>query len=89
MMKIERIIDVVTETKRRFVIRQFPSDKQTICAECGETMLPIAQAAVLFGLKQSRVFQIIETGSAHFTEAEEGELMICINSLSAILDSEC
>ena len=87
-MKIERKFEVVKETKRRFVIRQFPSDKQTVCAECGEPMLRIAQTAVLFRLKQSRIFQIVETGAVHFTETEAGALMICLTSLAVILDGD-
>lgn len=50
MMKIERKFEVVTETKRRYIIRQTKSDKQTACAECGEPMLAIAQAAILLGM---------------------------------------
>jgi hypothetical protein len=87
-MKIKRNFEKLTVTKRRFVICQTPSDKQTACAECGEPMLRIAQAAKLFGIKQRRIFQIIETGAAHFTEAEAGALMICLNSLSAVLDCD-
>ena len=48
----------------------------------------IAQVAILLGIKQSRIFQIIETGAAHFTEAEAGALMICLNSLAAVLDCD-
>lgn len=88
-MEIKRKFEKLVVTERRFVIRQTPSVKQTTCAECGESMLPIAQTAVLFGIKQSQIFQIVETGATHFTEAEEGVLMICLNSLSAVLDSEC
>ncbi len=51
-------------------------------------MLTIAQAAVLLGIKQSRIFQIVETGAIHFTESEAGALMICLNSLSAVLDRD-
>ncbi len=87
-MEIKRKFEKLTVTKRRFVIRQMPSVKQTTCAECGETMLPIAQAAVLFGIKQSRIFKIVETGAAHSAEAEAGALMICLNSLSAVLDCD-
>jgi RNase P subunit RPR2 len=87
-MEIKRSFEKLTVTKRRYVISQTPSVKQITCAECGEPMLAIAQAAVLFRLKQSRIFQIVETGAAHFTEAEAGELMICLNSLSAVLDCE-
>ena len=88
VMKIERKFESVTETKRRFVIRQFPSGKQIACVECGEPMLAIAQAAVLLGIKQSRIFQIVEAGAAHFTEKEAGALMICVTSLAVVLDCE-
>lgn len=49
-------------------------------------MLAIAQAAVLMGIKQIRIFQITETEAIHFTEIEEGAVMICLTSLSAVLD---
>ena len=87
-MEIKRNFEKLVVTKRRFVIRQTPAVKQTACAECNEPMLPIAQAAVLLGIKQSRIFQIVETGAAHYTEAEAGALMICPTSLAAVLDIE-
>ena len=87
-MEIKRNFEQVVVTKRRFVVRQTTSAEQTTCAECGEPMLAIAQAAVLSGIKQSRIFQIVETGAAHFTETEAGALMICLNSLAAALESD-
>lgn len=87
-MEIKRISEKLVVTRRKFVIRQTPLVKQTTCAECGEAMLPIAQAAVLFRLKQSRIFQFVETGAVHFTEAEAGALMICLNSLAAVLEAD-
>ena len=85
-MEIKRNFEELTITKRRFVIRQTPSVKQMTCAECGEPMLAIAQAAVMFGVKQSRIFQIVETGEAHSTEAEAGSLMICLPALAIALE---
>ena len=85
-MEIKRQFEELSVTKRRFVIRQTPPVKQTTCAECGEAMLAIAQAAVMFGVKQSRIFQIVETGEAHFAEAEAGALMICLPSLATALE---
>jgi predicted XRE-type DNA-binding protein len=85
-MEIKRNFEKLTVTKRRYVISQTRSVKQKACAECGEPMLTIAQAAVLFGIKQSRIFQIVEKGAAHFAEIEAGALMICLTSLSAVLD---
>ena len=87
-MEIKRNFEGLVVTKRRFVIRQTPSVKQMTCAECGEPMLAIAQAAVLLGIKQSQIFQIVETGAAHFNEAEAGAVMICLSSLAIILDGE-
>ena len=85
-MEIKRKFETLVATKRRYVIRQSPLVRPTTCAECGEPMLAIEQAADLLGIKQRRIFQIIETGAAHFTEAEAGALMICLNSLAADLD---
>lgn len=85
-MEIKRNFEKFVVTKRRFVIRQTPLVKQTTCAKCGEPMLPIAQAAVFFAMKQTRIFQIVETGAVHFTEAESEALMICLNSLATVLD---
>lgn len=84
-MEIKRNFEELTITKRRFVIRQTPPGKQTTCAECGEATLAIAQAAVLLGIKQSQIFQIVETGTAHSTEAEAGALMVCLPSLAIAL----
>ena len=51
-------------------------------------MLTAEQAAEMFGITQRRIFQIVETGAAHFTEAEVGALMICITSLAIVLADE-
>jgi len=40
----------------------------------------------LFIVKMRRFFQMIETKAAHFTEIEAGAVMICLNSLAAVLD---
>jgi len=85
-MEIKRSFEKLSMTKRRFVIRQTPSVTQATCAECGEPMLAIAQAAVLLGIKQSQIFQIVEKGAAHSSEAEAGALMICLPSLATALD---
>ena len=87
-MEIKRKIEMVVATNEKYVIRKSSTHKPTACAKCGEPMLAIAQAAVLLGIKQSRVFQIVETGAAHFAEIEAGAVMICLSSLAIILDGE-
>ena len=84
-MKIKRKFDLLIETNRRYVIRQAQSGEQIACAQCGEPMLTTEQAAGFLNIKQRRIFQIIETKAAHFTETEAGVAMICILSLKEAL----
>ncbi len=87
-MEIKRKFEMLVATNRRYIIRQSPSGRQLACAECGEPMLRVEQAAGLFDIKQRRIFQIIETETAHFTETAAGAAMICLSSLAAALDGE-
>ena len=87
-MEIKRKFEMLVATNRRFTIRQSPSGRQIACAKCAEPMLTTEQAARIFGIAQRRVFQIIETGAAHFTEIETGAVLICIKSLAKFLDGE-
>lgn len=50
-------------------------------------MLTAEQIAAMFDTTQRRVFQIIETGAAHFTEIETGAVMICVKSLEIFLEA--
>ena len=87
-MEIKRKFEMSVATNRRYIIRQSKQVGQIACAECGEPMLMTEQAAGFFGIKQRRIFQIIETEAAHFTEIEAGAVMICLNSLAAVLDCD-
>jgi len=85
-MEIKRKFEMSVATNRRYIIHQSASGRQIPCAECGEPMLTTEQAANIFNIKQRRIFQIIETEAAHFTETEAGALMICLTSLAEVLD---
>jgi len=87
-MEIKRKIEMVVATNSRYIIRQSPSGRQIACAECGYPMLTAEQAANIFGITQRRIFQIIETAGAHYTELEAGAVMVCLTSLAAVLDGE-
>lgn len=87
-MEIKRKFDLLIATKRRYIIRQAPSGQQIPCASCGATMLTAEQAANLYGITQRRIFQLIEAGAAHYTETQAGAVMICLTSLTAILDGK-
>ena len=87
-MEIKRKFEMLVATNEIYVIRKSSTPKQTACAKCGEPMLTAQQAAAMFGIAQRRIFQIIEAGAAHFIETETGVVMICLNSLSAIVSGE-
>ena len=84
-MEIKRTTEILVETNRRFVIRQPEADEQVFCPVCGEPMLAAEQIAAVFGISQRRLFQLVETGAAHFTETETGAMMICPSSVAEIL----
>ena len=85
-MKIKRKIEMLVVTNEKYIVHQSATHRQIPCAKCGEPMLAIEQAADLLGIKQRRIFRIIETGAAHFTEIEAGATIICITSLVEFLD---
>lgn len=89
-MRITRKVELTVAENSTYIIRKSSSSGETICPNCGEPMLTAEQAAGMFGITQRRIFQIIETGAAHFTEeeTEAGALMICLTSLSVILNGE-
>ena len=87
-MEIKRKFEMLVATNRRYTIRQSTPGRQIACAKCGEPMLTTEQAANIFDIKQRRIFQIIETEAAHFTETEAGAVMICMTSLAEVLDGE-
>lgn len=86
-MELKRSFDLLVATNRRYTIRR-SSAKQIACPRCGEPMLITEQAAGLFGIAQRRIFQIIETEAAHFSEIEAGAVMICLPSLATVLDGD-
>lgn len=87
-MEIKRNFEMLVATNRRYIIRQSPPGRQIACVECGEPMLTAEQAAKLLGTTQRRIFQIIETKAAHYTETEAGAVMICLPSLAAVFEGE-
>ncbi len=87
-MEIKRKIEIFTATNRRLVVRRNNPAHDITCTDCGTTMVTSENAAKIFGISQRNVFRLVEAGSVHFTEVENGELMICLRSLTAVLDKK-
>lgn len=87
-MEIKRKIEMTVATNEIFIIRKASTHRPTACAECGKPMLMAEQTAKMFGISQRRIFRIIETGAAHFTETEAGATMICLTSMAIVLETD-
>ena len=84
-MEFKRTTEIIVATSRRVVIRQPETAEQYLCPRCDEAMLAAEQIAVAFGLSRRAVYQIVESGAAHFAETETGILLVCPNSLAETL----
>jgi hypothetical protein len=85
-MEFKRTTEIFVETNRRFVIRQAEESAQQIaCPNCAEPMLAPEQIVQILGISQRRIFQLVETGAAHFVETNTGAMMICPSSVAETL----
>ena len=57
------------------------------CAVCGMQMLSVDEAAKFARVNSLTIYRLVEAGGLHFEETQEGFLLVCSASLSAI-DSE-
>lgn len=85
-MAIRRRISIVAATERVLVISPVGAPRRTLCPACAAQgpMLTPCEAARLWGERQRRIYQLLETGHLHFTESGD-ELLICPASLSRAL----
>lgn len=70
------------ETERSIIVR--PKAK-ILCPHCKSEMISPNQAARLIGCNSWAIFGWVELGWLHFTETNEGLLLICSNSLAQII----
>lgn len=87
-MEVLRKVEMFVATSRRYVVRQSPSGRKVDCMLCGEVMVTAEQAAVMLGVNQRRLFQIIEAGGLHYAETASAAMMICLTSFAGFLDSD-
>lgn len=88
-MEIKRKFEILVATNRRYVIHQSAAaGRQTACTECGAPVVTAEQAAKILGITQRRIFQIVETGAAHYAESESGAAAICLTSLTTNINNK-
>ena len=79
----KRRLEITFERERLLVVSRRRVSVRAWCEGCGtrSTMLTPEGAAEPFGLTARAIYRRIEEGSVHFTEAADGTLLVCCNSL--------
>ncbi len=82
--------EITIETDEVFIIRQSGRVIEGWCRECAEVveMITPDEAVIASGLSARALYRRIEEGRLHYTETDEGFLLICLKSLSGKLIAE-
>ena len=81
--KTKKIIEITSETSEIFIVRRPRSVVTAWCAACQKNVSLLAPeaAAKAAGVSTRAVYRLIEADEIHFTETEDGQMLICQNSL--------
>lgn len=90
-MKLNRRPQVTSRDNHRpWFIRQGASTPRALCSECAERiqMVTLEEATVAAGVEPQAIHSLIEAGKLHSAKTEEAILLVCLNSLISLRDSE-
>ena len=82
-MKIRRRTEIHFEAERKLILTHHRSYTLP-CEACARTvrMITVDEAAILTRSTSRAIFRQVEAGTIHFTETEDGRLLICADSLN-------
>ncbi len=86
---MKRRTEITIEIDRVIVISQSRNHK-TWCNTCGAqvSMVMAGEAAEMIQTSEAAIYGLAETGKLHFATTTEGRLLICPDSLLALLEDE-
>jgi hypothetical protein len=84
-MRRSKRTEITIETHERLVVRAReklaePPFYCPVCADYSRAVVP-EDAAALAGVNIRTIFRWVESGLVHFTETDEGRLLLCVQSL--------
>lgn len=87
MMK--RRTEITIEIDRVTIISQ-SRNRRPWCNACGSqvSMVTSGEAAEMFQTSEAAIYRQAETGKLHFATTTEGRLLVCPDSLLAVLEDE-
>jgi hypothetical protein len=82
MLSNQRKRTFVVEIERRQIIRKTSESRLVICDRCRaeSDFISIRQAASVFSVSESNLFNFISENHSHFKTNEQGEIFICLRS---------
>lgn len=82
-MEIKRKTEILINQTKRCLILLPETEEIIACPECvgDEVMVAAETAASVFGFSRREVYRMIEAGTVHFLETNEGVLFVCRKSL--------
>ena len=83
MGRKKKITIVTFESRERMTIRKSSPSLVRWCDRCGQKALMVtpAEAAAIGRTDARAIFRGVEAGTIHFMESENGELLVCSNSI--------
>ena len=83
MGRKKKITIVTFESRERMTIRKNSPSLVRWCDRCGQEALMVTpNEAAAIGRSDARaIFRGVEAGTIHFVESENGELLVCSNSI--------
>ncbi|HEY0461439.1 MAG TPA: hypothetical protein VGC97_20050 [Pyrinomonadaceae bacterium] len=88
-MKAKRETEITIETHEITIIRLHTYQSTTVfCRRCRARLkhFSVARAAAVLKISETAIFRLVEDGQVHSTETAAGRLLVCGNSLAALLD---
>lgn len=80
---MKRTTKVTIETERHIVIRSHGTPYRARCEECGAVvnLISVVEARTVVNVSSLAIHRWLDDGCLHFTEAPDGALFICLDSL--------
>lgn len=90
MKSTKQITEITIEKERVLLVRRRQTSAIEWCARCSDrvAMLPLDQAASVAGVSSRTIYRLVENGQLHFQDTPEGMLLVCLDSLFAVLNEK-
>jgi hypothetical protein len=76
-----RQVEIELEDNRLLVLRRPYQTAPVLCGRCGCGMLLLEEAVAVGEVSSRVIYRLVEAGALHFSETQDGLLLVCLKSL--------